>query len=124
MDLYADNILDHYRHPRSVGRLATPTITEQEANPSCGDAITLDLVIDTGIIADLAWQGTGCAISQAGMSMLAEIVRGMPVADALAIDAQRMKELLGVPIGLRRLDCALLGLRTLQKALAGIQRNQ
>lgn len=117
MDLYADTILDHYRHPRGNGRLPAPTVTQTVENSACGDAITIDLLIEGGNIVDLAWEGTGCAISQAGMSMLSEVIKGMSIADVLAIDQTQMTELLGVPIGLRRLECALLGLRAVKDAV-------
>lgn len=117
MDIYADNILDHYKHPHHAGTLTDPSVTHEEINLSCGDTVRLELLIDDGVIRDLAWTGSGCAISQAGMSILSDGLIGKTVADAQAIDSASMHTMLGVPVGTRRLKCALLGLHTLQNAL-------
>lgn len=116
MDLYAENILDHYKHPRHTGHLSR-AVSHREENISCGDDLTIDLVIDDGVIADLKWRGEGCAISQAAMSLLSEELIGMSVADAEALKPDEVYSLLGVPIGPRRFKCALLGLHTLKNAL-------
>ena len=117
MDLYAENILDHYRHPRLQGRLTAPTVTHTENNPSCGDALTLDLVLADNHIIGCAWEGSGCAISQAGMSILNETLIGMTLEEAAALTALSLRTHLGVPISPRRLKCALLSLHTLKNAL-------
>jgi nitrogen fixation protein NifU and related proteins len=117
MDLYAEHILDHYKTPRGKGLLADPSVTHTERNVSCGDAVTLNLDLKNGTICRLGWEGTGCAISQAGMSMLAEELEGKTAAEAAAISPKHLLELLGVPIGPRRMKCALLSLHTLKNAL-------
>lgn len=121
MDIYAEQILDHYKSPRFKGALDKPTVTHTERNLSCGDAITLTLTIESGKIAQLGWDGTGCAISQAGMSMLAEELEGKNVEEAAAISPKHLLELLGVPIGPRRTKCALLSLHTLKNALLALE---
>ncbi len=117
MDLYAENILDHYRHPRHCGHLSSPSVSHREENISCGDDLTLELTIDGDMITQVSWSGTGCAISQAAMSMLAEELSGMRMDDACVLKPQHVYDLLGVPIGPRRFKCALLGLHTLKNAL-------
>jgi len=118
MDLYADQILDHYKHPRHAGPLAGATSSHEEANISCGDRVRVALSIDKqSILQDLAWTGTGCAISQAGMSLLSEHVIGKPVEELLSLKKADALSLLGVPVSERRLKCAVLGLHTLQNAL-------
>ena len=117
MDLYAENILDHFKHPRNAGSLASPTVQNREENVSCGDDMTIDLLIDDGVIKDLKWQGQGCAISQAAMSLFSEELIGKKLDDAAAMKKDDVLSLLGVPIGARRLKCALLCLHTLKNAL-------
>lgn len=117
MDVYAENILDHYRDPRGQGDLESPDAKHEEVNHSCGDAITVSLKIDDGCIQSIAWQGTGCAISQAAMSMLFEDLKDMTVEAAMQLEKDAMLEMLGVPIGARRMKCALLGLHALKNAL-------
>lgn len=116
MDLYADNILDHYRHPRGKEALPSPTIVHKELNPSCGDELTVELIIKNGKIEQIGWSGEGCAISQAGMSMLSEELTGTSLEEIEEMKPQHMYDLLGVPVGLRRVKCALLALHTVRNA--------
>jgi len=117
MDLYAENILAHYRAPQNKGELREASITHTETNHSCGDEITVQMNIENGRIADIAWQGAGCAISQAGMSMLSEEVKGMTLEKAGTLGQKDVHNLLGIPVGPRRFKCALLCLHTLKNAL-------
>lgn len=117
MDLYAENILDHFRSPRGKDPLADQSVEHHEINASCGDEITVQLKIDDGHISGFSWSGTGCAISQAAMSMLSEELAGMSLNQLEAMKPEHMKELLGVPVGTRRTKCALLGLHALKNAL-------
>lgn len=116
MDLYADNILDHYKRPRNTGEIQG-AVRHREENISCGDDLTIDVVIDEGVITDLRWQGQGCAISQAAMSLLSEDLIGMTVSDAEALKPNEIYSLLGVPVGPRRVKCALLCLHTFLNTL-------
>jgi len=117
MDLYAENILDHYRNPRGKKLLKKPTIEHEEVNASCGDSLTLRLLIKGNVIEDAGWDGTGCAISQAGMSLLAEDLSGKTVEEAAALSPASIRTLLGVPVSERRLKCAMLPLLALKNAL-------
>ena len=117
MDLYAENILDHFRSPRGKEPLEKPTVTHHEINASCGDELTVNLKIENEIVTRLSWSGTGCAISQAAMSMLSEELAGMNLKDIEAMKPGHVKELLGVPVGTRRTKCALLCLHALKNAL-------
>lgn len=117
MDLYAENILDHYHSPRRKKPLAHPTIEHEEDNPACGDSVHIQLQIDGETITNIGWSGTGCAISQAAMSMLSEEILGKSVENTDALTKDSVLTLLGVPIGPRRLKCALLGLHTCKNAI-------
>lgn len=117
MDLYADQILDHYKHPRNTGVLPNATISHEEVNLSCGDRVRIDLLIHEDTLTQLAWTGSGCAISQAAQSLLSDHIQGKTTAELLALSRPDVIALLGVPISERRLKCALLSLHTLQNAL-------
>ena len=121
MDLYAENILDHYRHPRNQASLANPTVTHEEVNLSCGDTLQLSVRLDQGKVTGLSWQGTGCAISQASMSLLSEEIEGKTAAELEQMTKEQVYELLGVPVGPRRFKCALLSLHTLKNTLRKAQ---
>ncbi|MDD5041791.1 MAG: iron-sulfur cluster assembly scaffold protein [Candidatus Peribacteraceae bacterium] len=116
MDLYAENILEHHRHPRCKTPVTKPTVTHAEQNPACGDAVTLELTIKNGTISAAGWNGGGCVLSQAGISMLLEKISGMSVKDAAAFSPKDMRALLGVPLTTRRLQCAFLPLLALRNA--------
>lgn len=116
-EIYKENILDHYRHPRHHGALSASTVTLEGNNPSCGDAQTLYVVMDGKTLREASFVGDGCAISQAGTSMLLEKMTGKSVADILALSGEDMRTLLGVPIGESREKCMMLGLSTLQRAV-------
>jgi nitrogen fixation NifU-like protein len=115
--LYRENILEHYRQPHHHGTLATPDVHVEVDNPLCGDRLSLDFQIADGTIADVAFTGRGCAISQASASILSDELVGMPVAEAAQLRQSDLLDLLGVTIGPARLKCALLALKGLKLAL-------
>src|SRR5262245_12891012 len=84
-DLYREVILDHYQSPRNRGRLASPDVATEGSNPLCGDEIEVSLAIADDRIADVAFQGRGCSISQASASMMTESIKGKSLADAAAM---------------------------------------
>ncbi len=117
MDLYAENILDHFRSPRGQEPLPEPSVEHDEINASCGDEVHLQLKIEGDHLLALSWSGTGCAISQAAMSILSEEIVGKSIETLQELKPEAVKALLGVPIGTRRIKCALLSLHTLKNTL-------
>ena len=81
-ELYREVILDHFRSPTHSGALPGAQITVEGANPLCGDEMTFHLKMDDGRLAQVRFQGKGCAISQAAASMLAAQLEGKTVAEA------------------------------------------
>ena len=122
MDIYTETILDHYQNPHHAGALANPTIKTAGDNPLCGDKISLELMIKNGIMEDLGFVGTGCAISQAAMSLLADEIQGKKISTLKKLTPAKVYDLLRVPISPGRVKCAMLGFATLQKALKLIKK--
>ncbi|NBO52573.1 MAG: iron-sulfur cluster assembly scaffold protein [bacterium] len=121
-DLYREQILEHHRRPHNQGTLAAPSISLEGRNPNCGDVINLQLqVSDAGVITDVAFLGKGCAISQAGTSLITDELRGKSLDEVLSLGSPFVMELLGVEVGPARVHCALLGLETTQKAIASLR---
>jgi len=118
-DLYREDILDHYEHPHHHGALPDADISVGDNNPSCGDRISIDVKLspDRTRIADVAFNGDGCVISQAATSMLMDAVVGISLADVQRLDRQAVLNLLGIPLTPTRVKCALLGLKVLQAGL-------
>ena len=119
MDLYAEEILDHYKHPRHFGHLDEPTMVYHDRNPLCGDEITLELKIEDGKVADMAFTGHGCAVSRAAASMMSEEIIGKSLEELKAWDKESILDLLGIEVGPVRIKCALLGWHALMHAIAG-----
>lgn len=117
--MYRENILEHYKSPRNVGRISDATFAHREINQSCGDTIELYVRLDgSGRIAEVKFEGQGCAISQAAVSMLTEKLIDLTVDEATKLGQDDVFALLGFPVGATRLRCALLGLKTLQAGIA------
>jgi nitrogen fixation NifU-like protein len=84
-DLYQSVILDHNRRPRNRGKLPTANRVASGENPSCGDQCTVYLRLDGDRIAEISFEGSGCAISQASSSLMTLHLKGKTVAEAEAI---------------------------------------
>jgi nitrogen fixation protein NifU and related proteins len=84
-ELYQEVILDHNKRPRNFRMIESPTRVAKGHNPLCGDRLTLYLSIDGDRIADIAFEGSGCAISKASASLMTEAVKGKTVAEAEAL---------------------------------------
>jgi nitrogen fixation NifU-like protein len=140
-ELYQDIILDHGRHPRNFRAIAHPTHTARGHNPLCGDRVTIYLTLDGERIADVSFEGRGCAISTAAASLMTEVLKGRTVAEAetlfrhfharvtggaqtelpaaLVEDMERLEPLTGVKAYPARVKCATLSWHALEAALKG-----
>ena len=81
-DLYTEVIGEHSRSPENKGELAAATVRERGHNPSCGDEITLELLIEGDIIKDAAFTGVGCDITQSSTDIMIDLMRGKTVEEA------------------------------------------
>jgi len=123
MDIYRENILDHYKNPRNFGRLEKPGASYEAGNPLCGDTIGMDIKLITHnpelqTIGEIKFWGEGCAISQASASMLTEKVKGKSLEEIKKIGKEEILKMLGIELSPVRLKCALLPLEVLQKTIA------
>jgi nitrogen fixation NifU-like protein len=75
-DLYQQVILDHSKSPRNFRKLEAPSHTAKGHNPLCGDNVVLYLLMDGEVVKDVAFQGSGCAISRASASILTDAIKG------------------------------------------------
>ncbi|HEY1688638.1 MAG TPA: iron-sulfur cluster assembly scaffold protein [Solirubrobacteraceae bacterium] len=118
-DLYREHILEHYKRPHNFGELHPHDFESLEHNPLCGDELGVQIQAQEGRIAELRFNGHGCAISQAAASIASEELKGMPLQEAGNLSADWMFDLLGIPISATRRKCALLGLKALRSAITG-----
>ena len=80
-DLYNQVILDHYRKPRNFCRLERANRQAEGLNPFCGDTLTVFLLLEEGVLQDISFVGTGCAISIASASIMTESLKGKTEAE-------------------------------------------
>lgn len=120
MDLYREEIIDHYKNPRNFGEMDDPTVRVFEVNTFCGDNLEFFLKIKDNIITEAKFRCLGCAISTATSSMLTEKLTGLEVDKAKNISENEILELLGGEISAGRKKCAFLPLVALRKALVNL----
>lgn len=119
--MYREQIIDLYENPLNYGDLEPADFAYEEDNPLCGDVIRIAVRLDNeGRVADVGWQGQGCAISQASASLLTEEIRGLTVDEVREFPKERLLELIGVPLSMARVKCALLSLKVLKAGAYGI----
>jgi nitrogen fixation NifU-like protein len=120
--IYSDTILDRFRHPRYLGELPAPDAAHEDVNPLCGDRIRVEVRLDGDgpqVIDAVRYRGDACAIALASADLLAEMVEGQPLADALRVDRDTLLGALGAEIRPSRLGCVALPLNVFRAALAG-----
>ena len=115
--LYREVILDHYKNPRGHGVIAGADAEAEGQNPLCGDEVTISVAFEGDTIADVKFQGRGCAISQAATSMLMDMVKGRTAQEVASMSRDELLDEVGIPLTPVRLKCALLGLGVLKLAL-------
>ena len=140
-DLYQQTILDHTRKPRNKHEMLDATSSADGHNPLCGDKIKLFLKISNGVIEDISFTGSGCAISTASASMMTEALKGKTLTEAQPL-FERFHAMLTSPMdhepdiesldklavfsGVRefpvRVKCATLPWHTLQAAIKNEHR--
>jgi len=135
-DLYQEVVVDHGRNPRNFRKLDDATSIAEGVNPVCGDELTLYVKLQDGSIQDIAFQGVGCAISQASASLMTMALKGKNEAEALALfgrvhamlterpDGEALPEEMGKLAVLSgvwefpmRVKCATLAWHTMRSAL-------
>jgi nitrogen fixation protein NifU and related proteins len=135
-DLYQEVILDHNRRPRNFRVIDQASRQQEGYNPLCGDRLTLYVTLDGDRISDLAFQGSGCAISKASASLMTETLKGKTVDEARELfekfhdmvtsspdteaeDLGKLSVLSGVREYPTRVKCASLAWHTLKAAVSG-----
>jgi nitrogen fixation NifU-like protein len=140
--IYTELIAEHSKSQHNKRHLANPTAVLKGRNPSCGDEITLEVVLKDGVIEEAAFTGIGCAISQASTSIMIDLVQGQTVEQAQILidtflgmikreikddadleileEASALKNISNMPA---RVKCAVLSWHTLESVIKGEKDN-
>ncbi len=133
-DLYRQVIMDHYTRPRNQGQLDEADLTIDLKNPTCGDEITLQVLVRDGLVDDVRFHGSGCSISMASASMMTEAIKGQLVERAMELSREfrnmmkgaeadydclgELEALSGVAKFPARIKCATLAWNALERVQA------
>lgn len=119
-DLYQAVILEEAKNPQNFGEISNADLVHTETNASCGDTVTIfiELRKDKKVLQRLVWQGAGCVISQAAMSVFSTFVQGKKLTAIAKITKEDLLRELGLEeISAGRLKCLMLGLKAVQKII-------
>lgn len=132
-DLYRRVIMDHYKKPRNRGKFESDAVTVELNNPTCGDRISLQLIVEDNIVKDARYTGEGCSISISSASMMSEAIKGKTITEALDYadrfshlmqgedvtfdDYEDLEALSGVNKFPARIKCATLAWNALKKGI-------
>jgi nitrogen fixation NifU-like protein len=117
-DLYREVLIEEARQPKNFGVLTAPDLETTQVNASCGDSVHMTIKLDESkqSIEDIKWEGSGCIISQASLSVLTELVKGRALADVRTLSIEDVLAELGIEtISSGRIKCLTLGLHAIQK---------
>lgn len=126
MDIYAEEVMDHYEHPRNQGELmGEGVLSGAHNNASCGDMIQFYLKLESPItnnqssnkIVDVKWKGVGCAVSTAAASKLSEWLKGQEVEKLIEMSEEELMKAVGFEVGPGREKCLRLPAHVVKELL-------
>ena len=116
MALYSDKVMDHFEHPRNVGKLDDADGIGEVGNAKCGDIMRMYIKVKDGIITDCKFNTFGCGSAIATSSMATELIKGKPVEEALELSNQAVVEALdGLPP--QKIHCSVLAEEAVRAAV-------
>lgn len=118
MDLYREEVMDHYEHPRNQGELKDPDFEGRDSNASCGDMMQFQIRVEKGILVEVKWKGIGCAITTAAASKLSEWLVNKKVDDIQKMSEDELvKNAIGFEVNPGRVKCLKLPVRVIMRLL-------
>lgn len=116
MALYSDKVMDHFRNPRNVGKMEDADGVGEVGNAKCGDIMRMYIKVADGIITDVKFITFGCGSAIASSSMATEMIKGMPIEEALELSNKAVTEALdGLPA--HKLHCSVLAEEAVRAAV-------
>src|SRR5699024_7168531 len=114
--LYSEKVMDHFQHPRNLGKMENADGVGEVGNAKCGDIMKMYIKVDDGIITDVKFNTFGCGSAIATSSMATEMIKGKSVEDALELSNQAVVEALdGLPT--HKIHCSVLAEEAVKAAV-------
>ncbi len=114
--LYSEQVMDHFEHPRNVGKMEDADAIGEVGNAKCGDIMKMYLKIRDGIITDVKFNTFGCGSAIATSSMATEMIKGKPIEKALELSNKAVVEALG-GLPAHKLHCSVLAEEAVKAAV-------
>ena len=118
--MYQQELMEHFKMSPHRGKISNPDYAAQDDNPSCGDRISITLSIINNLINDMKFSGSGCVISQASASILAEYLVGKPLTVLREMEERDILGLIKISLGPTRMRCATLSISVAKSALCKV----
>lgn len=120
MDLYIEDVMDHYENPRNQGELiGDDVLSERDSNASCGDMVKYYVRVKGGKIVEVKWEGIGCAITTAAASKLSEYLQGQTLKELQGMSEEELaKKGIGFEVNPGRIKCLMLPVVVVKKIAA------
>ncbi len=121
MNIYQEELMDHYEHPRNQGEMERPDLEAKESNASCGDMVALALKFKSKkskvkIVEGVGWRGLGCAVSMAAMSKMSEWLKGKSLAEIKKMSEEELlRKAIGWEVNPGRRKCLELAVKVVKR---------
>ena len=116
MALYSEKVMDHFEHPRNVGKMEDASGIGEVGNAKCGDIMRMYIKVENDIITDVKFNTFGCGSAIATSSMATELIKGKPISEALELSNQAVVEALdGLPA--HKIHCSVLAEEAVRAAV-------
>lgn len=114
--LYSEKVMDHFQHPRNVGKMEDADGVGEVGNAKCGDIMKMYIKVENDIITDVSFNTFGCGSAIASSSMATEMIKGKPISEALALTNKAVAEALdGLPA--HKMHCSVLAEEAVRAAV-------
>lgn len=121
-----DMIVDHYENPRNFGKMEDADVIQEGGNSGCGDTVVVYLKIDPinkNVIQAMSFEGEGCTVCQATTSILTDLIKGKTFEQVRKINSEKLKDIIGKDLVIKRPKCVQLGIDTVKVALKKFEKN-
>ena len=121
--LYSDKVMDHFQHPRNLGKMEDADGIGEVGNAKCGDIMKIYIKVEDDIITEVSFNTFGCGSAIASSSMATEMIRGKPISEALALTNKAVAEALdGLPA--HKMHCSVLAEEAVRAAVENYYESQ